>query len=197
MNELMDIILRRRSVRNFKPDQLTPEDLDVIVQAGLHAANAGGRQSPVIVVHQDPAQNAELDRLNAAEFARIQDDRPPMKPGEAKPAPKFDVSKFSAFHNAPTVITVFAPKDWYNFTIDAAIAAENMLLAAESIGVGACMIARATETFQTPRGREIQHAWGLSDEYEAKIHVILGYPAAPQPAPKPIREGRVIMIREK
>ena len=145
MNEVMNTILHRRSVRKYQPKQITDEELDRILTAGEYAPCAGGRQSPVFVVCQDAVLNRELGEINLGVLRAISDKRPGMKPGENN-APKklgLEPGKVSAFHNAPTVITVFAPKDWYNFTLDCAVAAENMMLAADALGIGSCLIARS------------------------------------------------------
>ena len=197
MNEVMNTILHRRSVRKYQPKQITDEELDRILTAGEYAPCAGGRQSPVFVVCQDAVLNREFGEINLGVLRAISDKRPGMKPGENN-APKrlgLEPGKVSAFHNAPTVITVFAPKDWYNFTLDCAVAAENMMLAADALGIGSCLIARAEETFATERGKEVQSAWGLDETYEAKLHVLLGYSAEEPRTAKPRRDGRRILVK--
>jgi nitroreductase len=39
MNEVLKCILERRSVRKYKPEQIKPDELEWILQAGLYAAN--------------------------------------------------------------------------------------------------------------------------------------------------------------
>ena len=46
----------------------------------------------------------------------------------------------NAFYDAPTVITMFAPKNFLFSVNDCAVAAENMMLAADSLGIGSCYI---------------------------------------------------------
>ena len=50
MNEVMKALLERRSIRKFKPDALTKEQLGQIVEAGLYAASGKGAQSAIAVV---------------------------------------------------------------------------------------------------------------------------------------------------
>ena len=160
----------------------------------MYAPSSGSRQAPIFAVCQDVELNEELGAINVEKMKEIVAKRPPMKPGE-KAAPKGDeVEIKSFFYGAPTVVTIFTPKNWYNFTLDAAVCAENMMLAARSLGIGSCLIARATEVFETERGKEIQAAWGISEEYEAKLHLLLGYPADEIPEPAPRREGRIIRV---
>ena len=50
MNETLKVLLGRRSVRNFRPEQLKKEDLDAIVEAGLYAPSAKNLQETKLVV---------------------------------------------------------------------------------------------------------------------------------------------------
>lgn len=61
----------------------------------------------------------------------------------------------NAFYDAPTVITMFAPKDFLFSAEDCAAAAENMMLAADSLGIGSCYIGQGWTAFDDPYGQEI------------------------------------------
>lgn len=199
MNDVMKTILHRRSIRSYRSEQIPKDILDEILKAALYAPSAGGRQSPMLAVCQNREINEELGRINMQRLSAIAESRPAETPGGKKPAlPGMENGKMpqSAFRGAPTVITFFAPKDWYNFTLDCAVSAENMMLAADSFGIGSCMIARAAETFGTERGKDIQKEWNIPFEYEAKLHVMLGYPEGKIPEAKPRKEGHVIFINE-
>lgn len=192
MNELISRMIERRTIRKYRPEQVRKEDLDAILQAGLSAPSAGGRQSAIIVVCQNAELNNELGQINhgimnigTPEMGRVSAEQPSILD---------DANIRSAFYYAPTVLTLFAPKDIYNQTGDCFVAAENIIIAAHFLGVGSCMVARATETFATPRGKEIQKEWGIDESYQARIHVTLGYPEGSLPKHKERKEGRVIII---
>ena len=53
-NEVLKAMKTRRSIRKYKPEQITDEQLDAILEAGTYAATGMGKQSPVIVVVQKP-----------------------------------------------------------------------------------------------------------------------------------------------
>ena len=65
-NETLETIKKRRSCRAYKPEQITDEELNAVLEAGTYAASAMGRQSAKIVVVQDAATRAQLTRMNAA-----------------------------------------------------------------------------------------------------------------------------------
>jgi nitroreductase len=62
VNETLKIIKQRRSIRSFRDEQIKEEELQAVLEAGMHAPNAGDQAWHFTVV-----QNRELlDRLNIA-----------------------------------------------------------------------------------------------------------------------------------
>ncbi|MDR0599610.1 MAG: nitroreductase family protein, partial [Treponema sp.] len=92
-------------------------------------------------------------------------------------------------------LTLFAPKNFLYSAADCCVAAQNIMLAAHSLGVGSCMVARAENTFSSELGQRLQKEWGIEETYEAKIHVVLDYPAdTATPTAKPRKDGRIIRV---
>ena len=60
MNETMQTILHRRAIRRFDERQIEEELLQQIVQAGLYAPSAGGKQGVIFAVCQDREVNERL-----------------------------------------------------------------------------------------------------------------------------------------
>ena len=79
---------------------------------------------------------------------------------------------------------------------DCAAAAENMLLAADSLGVGGCYIGQGWTAFADPYGQELLRRWGIRTDHYAVLQVLLGRPREgdPHPATKPRKEGRVLRV---
>ena len=193
MNEVMDTIRHRRSIRRFAPDQIGEEALQQILQAGLYAPSAGGRQGVLFAVSQDREVNLRLGRIKRA------NSRPRMATAEyfvsrEQPSIADDPTITDAFYGAPTVIILFAPRDFLFAAEDCAVAAENMMLAADSLGVGSCYIGQGWPAFADSYGQEILGRWGIPAGYYAVMQLLLGYPRKgdPHPAPKPRKEERVL-----
>ncbi|MGM9520967.1 MAG: nitroreductase family protein [Oscillospiraceae bacterium] len=165
-------LIERRSIKKYKPEQITDEQLEAVLTAGTYAPTAMGLQSPQIVVTQKPEDVAELSRLNAAVIGKDLD----------------------PFYGAPTVITVFAERGKATGIQDASLVLGNMLNAAYSVGLGSCWINRAKELFESEEGKAILKRWGLDeDKWVGVGHCILGY-ADHSPVAKPRREGYVLRI---
>lgn len=177
-NEVLSAIAARRSCRSYRPEQITKEELAAVTTAGTWAATGMNRQSPVIVAVQDKAARDALSALNAAILrggAGIDRGGDP-------------------FYGAPTVCVVLADKSVHTCVEDGSLVLGNMLLAASSIGLGACWIHRAKETFETPEGKAMLLGWGLDPErYVGVGNCILGYPQE-IPAPKPRKADYVVEV---
>jgi len=195
MNEMIEKIISRHAIRKFQDRQLEDEVLDQILQAGLYAPSAGNHQQGIIVVCQDKEINLKLGRLNhAAMFKGGKFKAAANMVSADQPSIADDPSITDAFYGAPTVLTLFALPDAYGYS-DTAMMAENMWLAAHFLGLGACYIGRAEQTFDSELGRELLKEWGISEEKVPIGHVLLGYREGPEPRAKPRKEGRIIKVK--
>lgn len=195
MNEVMNTILHRRSIRRFDDRQIEETALRQILQAGLYAPSAGGRQGVIFAVCQDREINERLGKIKRA------NSNPHMANGDnyvsrEQPSIADDPKLINAFYGAPTVITLFAPKNFLFSQEDCAAAAENMMLAADSMGIGSCYIGQGWTAFANPYGQEKLREWNIPTDHYAVMQLLLGYPREgdKHPAPKPRRTGRIIWI---
>lgn len=195
MNETIKTILHRRAIRRFDTRQIEEDVLQQILQAGLYAPSAGGRQGVIFAVCQDREVNERLGKMKRANF------NPRMATATSyvskeQPSIADDPKLINAFYDAPTVITMFAPKNFLFAAEDCAVAAENMMLAADFLGVGSCYIGQGWMAFADPYGQEILRRWGIRIDYYAVIQLLLGYPKPGDnhPSAKPRKNGRVLRV---
>lgn len=193
MNHVIDAIMKRRTIRNYAPEQIDSEKLQQILDAGLYAPTGGGRQSPVMLVCQNREANEQLGRLNRKLFGRANANGIRFV-SEAQKSIADDDSIQSGFYGAPTVITLFAPRAWAYGIHDCTPVAVTMSMAAWSLGIGSCYVSRAEETFETELGRELMAEAGIGRDYIARVHLCLGYPAGKVGEAKPRRQERIKFI---
>lgn len=172
-NEVITTILSRQSVRKYKPQQVTDDELLTVLEAGTYAPTSRGLQSPYIVAVQNEAICTELRRMNA-EIMGVTSD---------------------PYYAAPTIVLVFVPVDFANGSYDAACVLENMMIAAQAIGLGTCWIHREQEMFDTPRGKELMKAWGLPDGLRGVGALAIGYPDGEMPTRKPRKENYFRIVK--
>lgn len=92
------------------------------------------------------------------------------------------------------VITLFAPKNFLFSVDDCAVAAENMMLMADSLGIGSCYIGQGWTAFVDPYGQDVLRQWEIPVTHYAVMQLILGYPREEDrhPSAKPRKERRVL-----
>ena len=197
MPDVFETIMHRRSIRRFEPKQMEEAALQQILQAGLYAPSAGGRQGVIFVVCQDRAVNERLGKIKRAN-SNFRMSTATSFVSHEQPSIVDDAKLTNAFYDAPTVITMFAPKNFLFSAEDCAAAAENMMLAADALGIGSCYIGQGWTAFADPYGQEILRQWNIPTDHYAVMQLLLGYPRAgdKHPTPKPRKEGRVIRIGE-
>lgn len=172
MEDVLEAIHNRRSVRAYE-DKAVPKDLiDKVIDAGLWAPSGMGRQSAIIVAVTDKEKIAWLSELN-------------RKIGGWEKG-------FDPFYGAPVVLLVLGKKDMPTYVCDGALMIGTMGLAAEGLGLGSCWIHRAKEESEMPEVQEWFSSLGVPEGYEGVGHLILGYPVKDKvSAPQPRKDSRV------
>lgn len=172
MNEVLNCLATRRSVRSYTDEMPSDELFDQIIEAGLRAPSALNMQKTILLLVKDAALLKKLSALNAAVMGGTND----------------------PFYGAPAVIVVFADSTMSTHVEDGSLVMSNLLNAAHALGVDSCWIHRAREVFDSGEGRAIARELGIPDQYVGIGNCILGYHADDYPAPKEIRDGRVFKV---
>ena len=190
MENMLDFIKSKRSIRRYKKEQIKDSELNQILEAGLWAPNAGSKQFPIFLVSQDEIVNWKLGVINRKLFVNTITDEVNYV---SKQQPSIaDLSSIkTAFYSAPTVITIFAPDNYLYTKEDCAVAATSMSIMAWSLGIGSCYVSRADETFKTEYGKELMKKAGIDETYTAITHLLLGYPDGEIGEGKPRKYDRI------
>ncbi len=173
-NEIIKAMEERRSIRKFKAEMPPKEQIEQIVEAGLYAANARGRQATITIAITDKALRARLSRANC-------------KIGG------WDEG-FDPFYGAPVILVVLADKNWPIRVYDGSLVMGNIMLAAHSLGLGSIWIHRAKEEFEMPEYKQLLKELGVEGEWEGIGHCAVGYIDGELPKPAPRRDGRVFWV---
>ena len=171
MNEALQVLYERRSIRRYKSEQITREELDAVIKAGVCAASGKNLQSAIIIAVQDRETRDLLSRLNAAVLG----------------------VKSDPFYGAPTVLIVLADAKSPYAVQDGSLVLGNLMNAAKAVGLGSCWINRAKEVFDSEEGKALLKKWGVEGEWLGIGNCILGYPNE-DPAMKPRKENFVRYI---
>ena len=168
---MYEILKNRRSIRKYKPQQVSDEVLDQILEVGLYTPSGMNTQNTVMVAVRDKETRDQLSRMNAAVMGSTSD----------------------PFYGAPCVIVVLAYPERYTWLEDGALVMGTLMNAAYEAGLGSCWIHRAQQMFDSAEGKELLRKWGLPENLKGVGNCILGY-ADEDPAPKPRLDGRIVKI---
>ncbi len=186
MNEIIQNILNRRSVRVYSDEQIKQEDLNLILQAGIYAPSGCNTQP----WHFTVVQNQEILKVLDEETKKVL-----LTCGDEKFENYAKNEKYSIFHHAPSAIIISGEKSALVPQTDCAAATENMMLAAESLGIGSCWIGLLTYLFKGAEGKKYTKMLEIPDGYEPYYAISLGYKKINNPKPLPRREGTVNYIK--
>jgi len=166
-----ETLLNRRSIRRYKPEQVSDAHLDTILNVGLWAPSGVNSQNTVLVAVRDKETRDQLSRMNA----------------------KVMGSESDPFYGAPCVIVVLAYPERYTWLEDGSLVMGQLMNAAYELGLGTCWIHRAQQMFESEEGKQLLKKWGLPENMKGVANCILGYPDE-TPAPRPRIDGRIIKI---
>ena len=170
MNQVIQTIKERRSCRSFQSDMLPDEIIQQICEAGTFAPTGMNRQSPIIIAVKDKALRDKLSVMNAKIMGK---------------------EDFAPFYNAPVILIVLADKTIPTHVYDGSLVMQNLMLSAQSLGIGNIWIHRAKEEFASEEGKAILKELGIEGDYEGIGHCAIGYPASDLPEARPRKDNYI------
>lgn len=174
MNETLNVLETRRSVRAFDPSRMPTDQLiSEVVKAGEYAPTGRGMQSPRIVVITNKAVRDRLSQLNAEVMGVTSD----------------------PFYGAPVILLVLADRSRPTYLYDGSLVMGNLMNAAHAVGLGSCWIHRAREVFSSEEGKQLLTQWGIAGDYEGIGHVALGYALNEPAQAKPRKDDYTVWVR--
>lgn len=174
MNEIIKVIESRRSVRKYTSQMPAESDIEQIIEAGLFAPSAMGKQETAILAITNKELRDRISKMNAKIMGH---------------------DGFDPFYGAPVILIVLGKKEWANRVYDGSLVMENLMLAAHSLGLGSIWIHRAREEFESEEGKAILKELGINDEWEGIGHCAIGYAEGELPKAAPRKDGRVFWVK--
>lgn len=192
--QFLSFLKMRRSRREFKPDPVPREEVEKLLLAAVEAPSSINNQSVEYTVVTDPAALEGISERAATAVGRMARtmknpfvkgfmrlSAPKMYDSIMPFAPLMDLTlKLQAqgrdmmLYDAPCLILLHAPKWDICAPMDAVFNAENILLAAETLGLGACVIGFVFEPMN--KDAEMKRLAGIPKDHKVFSAIALGYP---------------------
>ena len=178
-NEVINNIMARRSIRQYLDKPVEHEKLAAVVRAGINAPSGMNRQPWVIRVVEDQQLIATVNEVFMKE-----------NPEQVQRDPNFK----NMFRNAPNLICVCTPAKGGG-ELDAGLLGENMMLAAQSLGLGTCCLGGPVRfLLANEKCKFLLDRLDIPEDYKLNYIIAIGYPDE-QPEAKPRDESKVKYIK--
>jgi nitroreductase len=191
-NEVLACIHARRSTRRFTDQQISPEQLDTLLDAAIWAPSGGNNQSWLFTAIQKKEVLLHLNELVREAFQHwIPDDDYPGKLAIKEHAQK---EGYTFYREAPTLIIASNQSNYENAMADCSLALQNIFLAAQSLGLGSCYINQLHWLRDDASVRDFLLELGIPREHTICSAAVIGFIGAEShpPARKP---GTIRIIR--
>jgi len=172
MNEVINAIYTRRSVRKFADREIPLEQLKVIADCARYAPSARNQQKWRFTVVRD---RAVIERLAAVVGKELDRDG-------------YD------FYKPAALILTSSEKDYKFRAEDNACAMQNIFLAAHSLGIGSVWINQFTDICDSPAVRTELDKLGIPSDHVVCGTAALGYGDSPEGFKADKVEGNVVII---
>ncbi len=213
MADILDVLASRKSIRRYKNDPIPDEYIDRILEAARWAPTGENYQPWRFIVVRDPETRrkiGELARMGSGSrmtawycMGHMQE----RFTGIADPVKRAQVLRFmysgevSAFaKQSPVVIAVIGSlrEGSVDVPYDLSAAAENMLLEAHSLGLGACWVHGPVASSRDARKfKEILGIPTGMGDYKVIAYISIGWPAEARKHPRPKKELKELVFWEK
>jgi len=188
-NTALDFIFSRRSIRKFTAEPLSADQIDLLQQAALAAPSAMNRQPWRFHFITRLSVIAAIDEAALTKY-REDGDLALLDRMASRGSP------VSLFYGAPLVVIISidqTDRSGYPL-IDAGIAAENIALAAQALGLGSCIIGLAKAAFTGASRAIIGRMIEMPETHDFAISIAIGHPAMGKD-PHEALPGRLVTIK--
>lgn len=176
-NQVVETIMARRSIRKYTDRQVERDKLELIAKCGINAPSGMNKQPWEIRIVESKDYIDGVTELFK----------------EANPKMAEDPNFKNMFRNAPAVIFIGSPVQGGG-EFDCGLAAENMMLAAQSLGLGTCCLGGPIRFLTTEKSaKPYLDKLEFSPDYKLLIAIGVGYPDE-SPEAKPRDNGKIKFI---
>ena len=177
-NPVLSCIMARRSIRKYLDKPVEHEKLELIVRAGINAPSGMNFQPWAVRVVEDQQLINDVNEIFKQE-----------NPEQVKRDKDFK----NMFRNAPNLICVCTPEN--GGELDAGLLGENMMLAAQSLGLGTCCLGGPVHFLTSnPKAKFFIDRLEMPEGYRLLYILAVGYPDE-QPNARPRDASKVKFIR--
>jgi RimJ/RimL family protein N-acetyltransferase/nitroreductase len=166
-NAIQDALLERRTIRGYKPEALSKEQVAALAEAALASPSANNAQPWRLKLITNKPLIEEFDK---AIFESFKVTLPEV----------YERSKSrgsTVLYHAPLVVLILTPQA-NPAAVDVGILSENLAISAVGLGLGSAILGLPGFLFKSPEAAEIwRKKLEIPDGYDLALTVVVGYKA--------------------
>ena len=191
LKDIIEIIKTRRSVREYKEDAIPDEDIEFLIDCARFAPTGFNAQPWKFMVVKNKDTKREISERGKKTLL------PMIEPLKDKTQKIEDFIVYlktegtDLFYDAPVLVIILGNENAMTTDYDCSMAAQTMMLAAHSKGIGSCWIGAAQHALME---KGFLKELGVPDGYKVVAPLIFGYPKGETEMPEK-NEPEVIWLK--
>jgi nitroreductase len=190
-NDVIEIIKMRRCVRQYLDKEIPDEDISFLIDCAGYAPSGLNMQPWAFLVIKNNNKILQLSETCKKSMIPLLEN---MK-NTSKVASEFLTflrqKESNIFYGAPVLVIILGNRTAATAVYDCAMAAQTMMLAAQSIGIGSCWIGAAQHSLMDEK---LLKELGAPEGYIHVAPLIFGYPKGETEMPERI-EPKVVWVK--
>ncbi len=183
MKDVIEMIKTRRCVREYKEDPVSDGDIEFLIDCARYAPSGFNMQPWSFLVMKNKDVMRKLSESGKKSMIPLLE---PIKDASKKASDFLVFLKTKGtnmFYNAPVLVIILGNKNAPTVDYDCSMAAQTMMLAAHSKGIGSCWIGGVLPALMD---EGLLKELGAPEGYKAVAPLIFGYPKGKTQMPEKI-----------
>ena len=180
MNNLIETILKRRSIRSYTDEPLTQSEIDTLISCAKMSPS--GRNGQPLLLRVVTDKNL-LEDFNHNMWDSIGENTKPYTRCDTNPV----------YHGAPAMFFLFSETENTCY-MDAGIMVENIAIAAEALGLGSCIIGSCGAVFDGDFSCKWHKILQIPERNPFMIAIVVGHKNE-NPEVKPRKDENYTIIK--
>lgn len=185
-NQVLEAIKSRRAIRSYEDKPVPESAIQTMLEAAIYAPSAINIQPWKFTIVTNKAEMKRLSDLAKPALIRALPDV--GDEGLVNLKRRLSDPNYNIFYDAPLLVFVSGAKGRYTI-YDCSMAAQNMMLAAYSLGIGSCWIGTAVAIANDPK---IKAQLGVPEDHDVHAAIIFGFPKGGFPKAPEKRPAQIL-----
>ena len=189
--DVIEIIKTRRCVRQYLDKDISDDDISFLIDCGGYAPSGLNMQPWAFLVIKNKNKIMQISEICKKSMIPLLEDMKSTTKEAAEYLTFLKMNGSDMFYGAPVLVIIFGNSNAPTAVYDCAMAAQTMMLAAQSIGLGCCWIGGAQRGLMDEK---LLRELGAPEGYITVAPLIFGYPEGKTKTPDRI-EPKVVWVK--